>query len=234
MTKTITLPELNADVLTWSDDYGHARVHVAHGEYVYRVTVQRDTYPEPPDGDYLAPMVYLSDEYRQSYEHADDVYRAWEYFRHVHRHAGRLCLFDPYDLLARYLRIYYGTTVVEFASHLGYSGPAGVFFDTAEWRELTGWHRDPGEIPGAGGNPAAESRSVWHSYADGDVYGVIVERRTTGITTWADGRVESVTEWNEPDDDIWSIWGYYGDDEIPYMLAEHATAWIENDKPKGL
>lgn len=162
---------------------------------VYKLTIDVDPEPSSPaEWDSTAPMVYLTDDYVQSFGDASAVVRAWKHFAWKH---------DPWTLLTRWLGIHFGATVVEFG-HVGsvQSSPAAVFFDTAEWREMTGW------TPDSPGNPADESRTEWRQWAAGDVYGASVERLVTGITAWDDGRVTTPQRWDHVD----SVWGLYGHD----------------------
>jgi hypothetical protein len=216
MTETITLPELNADSLVWNPSDTTASVHVRNRNgHTFRVRWSRDEYANVPDFDTNAPMVYLDDGYIQTYEHAGDVLRAHRHFWELSRDTG----VDTYTLLERWLRIYAGASVVTFR-YLGavQGSPLAVFFDTAAWRQMTGW------TPGAPGNPAEESAASWYAYSVGDVYVYTLDVAVVGTVTWPDGTTSTITEWQTVD----SCGGFYSDDELPYVLAEHARPAIED------
>lgn len=211
--ETITLPELNADAL--DDDDPTAAAFIAHAGHTFRVRWSRDEYAAAPDFDANTPMVYLDDGYDQTYKHAGDVLHAYRHFWELSRDTGA----DAHTLLERWLRIYAGASVVMFR-YLGavQGSPLAVFFDTAAWRQMTGW------VPGAPGNPAEESAASWYAYSVGDVYVYALDVAVVGTVTWPDGSTGSVTEWATVD----SCGGFYGDDELSYVLAEYAAPAVES------
>jgi hypothetical protein len=105
---------------------------------------------------------------------------------------------DP-DLFERYLRMFHGTTTVQW-----YDGRRGggdfvyVTFDTADWRA----HYDLSDHIAA-----LVDLSDWRAYCEGDVYGYIVEQRATWQRTNPAGEVVDTRETWEPVD---SYWGFYG------------------------
>lgn len=114
------------------------------------------------------------------------------------------------DVLARYLRIFHGASSVLWDSSSNY---AYLAFDTAAWREMHGltdeWldahQMDRGEL-------AKGSLDEVMAWANGEVFGFIVERRVKTSTIRTDavtgdvlGTVEGEA-WEEVD----SCWGFYG------------------------
>ncbi|WIM95792.1 hypothetical protein ACTOB_007926 [Actinoplanes oblitus] len=103
------------------------------------------------------------------------------------------------DLFERYLRMFHGTTAVEW-----YDGRPGggdfvyVTFDTAGWRAR---YDLPDDVAGI------VDLSEWRAYCEGDVYGYVVEERATWQRTNGAGEVAETRETWEPVD---SCWGFYG------------------------
>jgi hypothetical protein len=237
---TSTALTLNPGDLDWHDDPRDNRqyaVVTAPSGTVYRTAVIQDpTAPSPAEWGDVAPMVYLDPHYEQGFDDAKTVFGAWNHFHNSD--------VDRRELLTRYLRIHFGASTVRFG-HLGsvQGSPLAVFFDTADWRAASGW------VPGMPGDPAAESRHQWQQWADGDVYGVIIERLATGVTTWDDGSSETAREWRRLDDDSADMWGLYGidyareyaaetlsgvltdDQDSPVVPAPSAPDWYDEDAP---
>jgi hypothetical protein len=110
-----------------------------------------------------------------------------------------------YEVFERYLRIFHGATKVD-SYNLGTSREYGyVGFDTAAWREAVGVGPDFAR------EDILEEVRAW---SEGDVYGVIVEKRLRTRTEYIDPLTEEVTnvdedeEWVEVEDG--AVWGYYG------------------------
>jgi hypothetical protein len=124
-------------------------------------------------------------------EAADAVLAAWQ----------RL---DDRDMFERYLRMFHAVTTVAVASN----GQTDVLvFDTADFRRHVGMTTTPAEVSG--------ERDEWQAWLDGDVYGVIVERRRAGIIAWDDATTTTIEQWWE----VESVWGIYGH---TYALEEAA------------
>lgn len=225
--ETICLADLDPDVF----GYGDATVLVSHGDHTYRITWEADHYAEAPDWDGLTPMVYLDRSYTQTYDHASEILRAWGYFGldRVSR--------DPYDMLQRYLRIYFGASTVHYATLGSVQGsPTAVFFDTPEWRELTGW--EPSSLSARNArrigeplamteqdDPARQTAKTWQAYASGEVYGFTLERLVTGQTVWEDGSGSDAERWDHLD----SCHGFYGQSELAYVITDHIKPAIESE-----
>jgi hypothetical protein len=103
------------------------------------------------------------------------------------------------DLFARYLRMFHGTTAVEWYDARPDAGDfLYVTFDTADWRAH---HGLPDDLSGA------VDISEWRAYCQCDVYGYVVEEGAVWLRVNADGEVIDTRESWEPID---SCWGFYG------------------------
>lgn len=114
------------------------------------------------------------------------------------------------DVLARYLRIFYGAESVLWDSSSNY---AYLAFDTAAWRTEHGLTYEWLDEHGMDRQTLAEgSLKEVMAWANGEVFGYIVERRvktsmvrTDAVTGDVLGTVEGEA-WEEVD----SCWGFYG------------------------
>jgi hypothetical protein len=62
----------------------------------------------------------------------------------------------------------------------------------------------------------------WRAWADGDMYGVVVENRHTGTTVWDDGGIDEVEQWRQVDS-LWGLYGHdYAADTARELLTDHA------------
>lgn len=119
----------------------------------------------------------------------------------------------PLEAFERYLRIFHGTT--QFATHnIGRSREYGyVAFDTAKWRET----HSVGAAQVKGENLLADVIA----WAEGDVWGVRVEKLVKWATDDADVVPNEIHAWEE----IETVWGYYGqtyaEQEAHDMLAHY-------------
>lgn len=153
----------------------------------WRARVVHDEYAGEPDGDALAPALvtaarttpYLAKGVYVPHA-ANVILAAWQSL-------GR-------DLFERYLRMFHCVTAIAVASNRD----TDVWcFDTADFRRHVGF-TTPADLAG--------ERAEWQAWLDGEVYGVIVERRRAGTTTWDDGTTAAVEQWLE----VESVWGMYG------------------------
>jgi len=127
------------------------------------------------------------------------------------------------DVLARYLRIFYGAySVMEDSS----DNCAYLAFDTAAWRtehELTDEYLDAHTDVLDRKTLAQGSLNEVMAWANGEVYGYIVEKKFQTFTRYIDPvtglevRDEDGEEWIESD----SCWGFYGYD-VAKEAAEEA------------
>ena len=105
---------------------------------------------------------------------------------------------EPYEAFERYLRLFHGTT--QFTTYnVGRSREYGyVAFDTAKWRESNGVAVERVKQE----NLLAEVIA----WAEGDVWGVRVEKLVKWITDDEDVPVQEVSDWEE----VETVWGIYG------------------------
>jgi hypothetical protein len=154
----------------------------------WRARLACEEYADEPDGDALAPALVttaLSKPYLAKGVYvpqaAAAILAAWQ---HLDR-----------DLFGRYLRMFHGVTTIVVATN----GQTDVLiFDTADFRRHVGMTATPADLTG--------ERDEWQAWLDGEVYGVIIERRRTGTTTWDDNTITAVERWQE----VESVWGMYG------------------------
>lgn len=121
------------------------------------------------------------------------------------------------ELFERYLRMFHGTTAVQW-----YDGRCGggdyvyVTFDTADWRQHHGI---------ADGQIDVIDMSEWQAYCEGDVYGYIIEEHAAWQGTDSAGAViDTMQTWETVD----SCWGFYGFDH-----AEQAARQAVHDLTTG-
>lgn len=114
------------------------------------------------------------------------------------------------DLFERYLRIFHGTTEVEWYDRRGGGGSVYVTFDTTDWREHHGIND---------GRTGAIDIGEWRAWCEGDVYGYVVEE----LATWRRTDNESGDErqtWEERE----SLWGLYGREYAEQSAREGFSA----------
>ena len=179
-------------VETYADDaYPNVRVRLVH-----------DTEPSEPYGDALAPTARVWTDRRVSAEWAGEVYQpknldAWTFCEAWER-------LRDWDNVARYLRMFHGATTVHVLSPHHNSDAHHVIFDTPDWREMTGVTDTPADLTG--------DVHEWQAWLDGDVYGIVTERRVTTHTTVTDAETGDVVR--EDDGDDWeeydAVWGFFG------------------------
>lgn len=118
------------------------------------------------------------------------------------------------DTFERYLRIFHGTSAVEWYDSRSDGGDyVYVTFDTAAWREDVGAPENSVEM------------SEWRSYVEGDVWCHVVEKRTVWVKAPSDVNdpdAETMTTWEEVEDT--AVWGFYG-----HEWAEQAAREALND-----
>lgn len=175
----------------------------------YRVRLEYDDSGEKPYDDGGVPIV--SREFRGTY------------FEAVNNQADEFtglinALWDRFDedTIERFLKIFLGSTSVIFESS---ENQRYLAFDTAAWREKMGLtdeyleaHKGEHDFD----NLAKGTMDEYLAWANGDVYGYIVEKKFTTQTKYIDPvteelvSVEDDSEWVEVQDG--SCWGLYGRD----------------------
>lgn len=129
----------------------------------------------------------------------------------------------------RYLRVFRGTK--SFATyHLGYSREYGyIAFDTKAWLEEIGvTDENPDIEPVDRAEPCLDEIKAW---AEGDVWGWIVERKVRWQRLGSDGEPVFLTEPNtmETWEEVSSCWGFYGRDYAESAAKEALAITIENE-----
>lgn len=119
------------------------------------------------------------------------------------------------EQVERFLRIFLGAYSVEWESS---DNCRYLAFDTAEWREKVGitdeWLNRESDIKQDRSKLAEGSLTEILAWANGEVYGWILERKLTTYTTYKDPTTgETVRETESEDwEQVESCWGYYGDE----------------------
>lgn len=159
----------------------------------YRVRLVRDAYADEPYNDGGSPILRF------------EVARAWPWCRaeqvtEITSHVvddqiieALTRWWDRCDNFERYMRIFHGTTGIEWYAP-SRSGAEYVSFDTSAWRAEVG------------AEAGAVDMSEWKAYCDGDVYGYVVERRVPWTRDGEDPTEVVMVTWEEVD----SLWGHYG------------------------
>lgn len=183
----------------------------------YRVRLEYDDSGEKPYDEGAVPI--LSREFRgysyrfegvneQGKAYEDAVTDAWNRFNH-----------DD-DVLARWLRIFYGAYSVIWDSS---ENNAYLAFDTAAWREKVGLSDEWMNYHLLDRQTLAEgSLSEVMAWANGEVFGWILERRLVTHTTHKDPVTgETVKELESEDWEVMdSCWGFFGDKYAREAAAE--------------
>lgn len=180
----------------------------------YRVRLELDEYPEKPYDDGATPILYREFKYYGA---------RWEAFNkqgedlvdELNALCGRVRREDEEEVIERYLRIFHGAYSVVFDSS---EENRYISFDTAAWREemgLTDEHLD--RNPDIKRDELAEgSLKEVMAWAEGDVYGVIEERRLNRhtVTVYTDPVSGDEVRKSDTEGEYWetveSVWGYYG------------------------
>lgn len=184
----------------------------------YRVRIVADDSGEKPYDEGSVPI--LSREFgsyrgqfeavnTQGEEYAATVTDAWNRFNR-----------DD-DVLARWLRIFHGAYSVLWDSS---QYNAYLAFDTAAWRESVGLTDEFLESATGDNSKIAEgSLNEIMAWADGEVYGYVLERRFKTVTRYIDPvsgvdvrEVEASDVWEEID----SCYGFYGWDSVKEAAEE--------------
>jgi len=169
----------------------------------FRVGIVLDDYPDAPFDDGASPVLELS--WRGTRWIARDVehgtYRFDPYVLESFVRAYAVSL----ELLHRYARITLGATTFDYCDT---RDCVYVTCDPAEWRESVG------------APEGAASLAEWRAYVEGDVWGIVVQRRT--VWTSDDGR--TCESW----DTVNSLWGFYGLDSQRDYVESTARELLES------
>lgn len=170
----------------------------------YRVRLDLDDCPDKPYDEGACPVLqvgfrrYGGREVTEFNEQA----KGWgDIFEEIDRRFE-----DTEGVFERYLRIFYGTKSFEVDSSDNYRY---IAFDTAEWREQAGLTEEWAAKYSIDTEHIAKgSLDEVIAWANGEVYGYIVEKQVEGTKTYTDEDMddEEFVEWVEVD----SCWGHYG------------------------
>jgi hypothetical protein len=168
----------------------------------FRVRLEYDDSPEQPYDDGATPTLQLEGRSWDRYGVTAFNMQANPYLDAVRR------LLETHDLdvVERYLRIFHGAVKVQ-TYNIGVSREFGyVAFDTAAWRDSVG-------ITDTERLSKEDYLSEVRAWAEGDVYGYIVEKSVSYVKSYlgSGGEVvdnETGAEWIEVDDG--TCWGLYG------------------------
>ena len=173
----------------------------------FRVRLAYDDSADKPYDDGATPIFTVE---RSGYGRSVEAFNS-----QAEKYVGAVAeILDRHDMetLARFVKIFYGATKLDTFYSEGIRGHY-VAFDTAEWREEVGapveYLKDEYFL------------SEVRAWAEGEVFGYIVEKRVSYTKAYEDGRddVEDA-EWEDVD----SCWGFYGRE-----WAEQAAIEALND-----
>jgi hypothetical protein len=171
----------------------------------FRVRLEIDQSPEKPYDEGAVPI--LSREHRWgTFDAVND--QAEEYVSLIN------ALYDRFDedVIERFIRIFLGAYSVMWDSS---SNCRYLAFDTTAWREKVGLTEEWLNSTDNDRSKLAEgSLQEIMAWAEGEVYGYIVEKKFSTVTRY----IDPVThfEVNETEDEEWievedgSVWGHYG------------------------
>jgi hypothetical protein len=195
----------------------------------YRVRLVADADPFKPDWDGQAfvlqvngdPWSYDRVESANDNSDSDTFVDAWNHFAEGYSRAETLEVFE------RYVRIFHGTKSL-VTWNLGITREYGyVVFDTAALREE--WDITDEYADNHPGTLAQATLDEWRNWAEGDVYGYIVEKKEFWSKEYARYGVVYQTEegwdWEEVD----SCWGFSGR-EYAEQAAKEA---LKDAMPRG-
>jgi hypothetical protein len=169
----------------------------------YRAVIKLDMDAQQPEDYGMVPVLridsngYGSVKAEAFNEHAEPYVHAFNVLSDLYHGNGYV-----HEVFDRYMRIFHGTVAID-SYNLGTSREYGyVAFDTAEWREKMGCTEDQMRKEEKDGDLLHDVR-VW---AEGDVWGVGLEKRVTWSTE--DEDYEDMDQWEETPDGF--VWGFYG------------------------
>lgn len=175
----------------------------------YRVRLEYDDSPEKPYDDGAVPILT----YDQGRVEAFNS-QAEDYVSAVSEVLDR----HDWDTLERFVKIFYGAVKMDRWYSDGFRGYY-IAFDTAEWREKVGAPEDRLKDE--------DYLSETRAWAEGDVYGYIVEKNLHYTKTYAEdpSYSEEGDEWVEVSDG--SCWGFYGREYAEQAAREALDSTIE-------
>jgi hypothetical protein len=177
----------------------------------YRVRLELDEYPEKPYDEGATPILFR--EFR-SYGSSrwEGFNEAGEAYANALNRIWNEVPGDEEENIERYLRLFHGTYSITWDSS---EYNRYVSFDTTVWRERVGLTDEWLESNTLDRQTLSEgSLTEVMAWANGDVYGYIVERRVNTVTQrtdYATGEPLEPVEFDEwVDVEDGSCWGFYG------------------------
>lgn len=207
-------------MLDWDRDYKTATVTDEKFPN-YRVTLQRDEYPEAPDWDFQAAVIRVEGSYgRNDVEGQNSEGRDFEdALRHFVVTYG---MSDGLTIFERFVTIFHDATDVR-RIHGSYNRDYVEYVVFATRAMLEKW----GCAEEYGPEAAKGTADDWQSYLDGEVYVLTVERREQAHTVRT---FEGETVADE-EDEVWTdldtVGGYYGDEYAEQAAREMLTQYAE-------
>jgi hypothetical protein len=197
----------------------------------YRVRLVLDEYPEKPYDEGATPI--LSREFHGYGARWEAFNEAGEGFAHaLNELFDRFGRQDGEEVVERYLRIFHGAYSVTWDSS---EYNRYVSFDTAEWREKVGLTDEWLNAHSTERDKLSEgSLKEVMAWANGDVYGYIVEKKLSTYKTYTDPQtLEVVTEeedeeWVEVEDG--SCYGFYGREWAEESAVDAFEAEVNRQK----
>lgn len=199
---------------------------MSHSETVetrgdYRVRIEIENAPDEPYDDGGSPIIRL---YRRGYGdyQAEQVGSTSYVLDSVILEAAARWAKEP-DVFERYCRIFHGARSFEWRDSGDSRDYIYVTLDPADWREKMGL---TDEWLDAHPDVKTTNLTEWNAYCDGDVYGVIVEKRVTW-TREHDDEIDgtdgdpSMDDWQE----VSAVWGYYGEEYATEVAREQLDAY---------
>ncbi|QFG12780.1 hypothetical protein PBI_MIMI_307 [Arthrobacter phage Mimi] len=197
----------------------------------YRVKLVLDEYPEKPYDEGATPI--LSREFRGYGSTWEEFNDAADGFAALLNRVWNEVPGDGEENIERYLRIFHGAYSVTWDSS---EYNRYVSFDTAEWREKVGLTDEYMEKVGKDTlDPSTLSEGSLKeviAWAEGEVYGIIEERKLNRTVTkvYKDPKTGEEVKREESEGEYWeteeAVWGYYGRD----YAEEEAKSIFENNK----
>lgn len=179
----------------------------------YRVSLVVDENADKPYNDGATPILTLEHSGYGGYRVEAFNRQAEEYVHAV----AEIVESHGLETLERFVKIFYGAVKLDSEWSDGISGYY-VAFDTADWRETVG-------APIAALQTENYLSEVM-AWANGDVWGYVVDKSVPYTKTYGDGTTVEESEW----DDVDSCYGYYGREYAEEAALEALDTFIEYER----
>lgn len=175
----------------------------------YRAVITLDESPHRPDGDFFGTVVWLDDRGR----HTEVLAHAYGQDAAAERFASALDYawnhFRDMELVSRYLRICFDVMDVDY-----FDTDDAKFVNVVTRADLVMWGWDPDDRAswpqhddGTPYRPTENNLDETRAWADGDVWGISVEKCVTWTTD--DAELDDQNTWEELPDS--AVWGHFGE-----------------------